>query len=151
MFLCLLFSRTKEFDIDQIPTRYFFNEYRLAISHTGYKSKTKGHAEVIPEMWGSVEEWREKCSTKWGCIAELAVALLHNDTGPFPFAKQLFGEDGSPLDDYELVIPDADVDMDARGKLVIYVEFTKLLELLVEVRLAFSCLFGWSFSCTPRA
>ena len=94
---------------------------------------------MIPELWGSVEEWREKRSTKWGCIAKLAVALLRNDEGPFPFAKQLYGEDGAPLDDYELVIPDADVDMAARGKLVIYVEFTKLLDLLVEVCSAFTC------------
>ena len=138
MLRSLVFS-TKEFDIDQIPTRYFFNEYRLAISHTGYKSKTKDRAEVIPEMWGSVEEWQEKRSTKWGCIARLAVALLRNDEGPFPFAKQLYSDSGEPLDDYELVIPDADVDMDACGKLVIYVEFTKLLELLVEVCVVHLC------------
>ena len=124
---------TKEFDIDQIPTRYFFNEYRLAISHTGYKSKSKGHAEVIPEMWKSVEDWRQKRSTKWACIAQLAIALLCNDNGPFPFAMQKTGPDGELVDDYELIIPDAEVNLHARGKLVIYVEFTKLLDLLVTV------------------
>ena len=113
---------TKEFDIDQIPPRYFFNEYRLCISHTGYKSRSHGSPEVIPEMWTSLADWRENRSTKWANISDLSLALLRNDNGPFPINVKRMSDDGVIADNFELDIPqNVTVDPNAkvaRGKKV---------------------------------
>ena len=77
MFSFLTAFSTKEYDIDQVPTRYFFNEYRLAISHTGYKSKTRTEPEVMPEMWTTKEEWRARME-----------ALKQNARDPYPDTQE---------------------------------------------------------------
>lgn len=94
----------------------FFNEYRIAISHLGFAFKQEA------PMWKDAEDWRQNRSTKWKIITELIQALLRNDKGPFPEMK-----------DGELFIPDVELDLNARGKVVVYVEFTKTLDHLIQV------------------
>lgn len=94
-------------------------------------------------MWTSLADWRENRSTKWANISDLSLALLRNDDGPFPINVKRMSDDGVIADNFELDIPqNVTVDPNAKGKLIIYVEFTKLIDLLVEV----SALLSWEVS-----
>ena len=75
-----------------------------------------------PPMWSSKEDWIKNGSTKWKEICKLTHALLATDEGPYP-----------EMVDDELVYPEVPPDPNARGKVVIYVEFTKPLGHFLKV------------------
>lgn len=125
--LLISFFSTKEFAMDETPTKSFFNEYRLAVSHVGYKAKTNVTAEVIPPMWKDKEDWEKNRSTKWKAITDIARSLLFSDEEPFPYVDE--------NNEFQLLWNEreAKADPNATAKVVIYCEFTRLLPLLIEV------------------
>ncbi|KAH8114058.1 P-loop containing nucleoside triphosphate hydrolase protein [Phellopilus nigrolimitatus] len=103
-------------DPSSLPTKTFFNEYRLAIGHLGFAGG------ATPAPFTSKEDWIARRSTKWKLIVDLICALLRNDDGPFP----------EKIENNELVIPDVRTDENAKGKVVVYVEFTRTLDHLIS-------------------
>lgn len=66
--------------------------------------------------------------------------LLSTDDGPFPEPVPIMDSDGNPTEETTIELPDEDNiprNPDTKSKLVIYIEFTKLLDLFVQVRSLF--------------
>lgn len=78
------------------------------------------NGSTVPE-YKDIQDFEERCSTKWQIIIKLLKAIMRNDAGPFPYAD----------DNNNLVIPDVEEeDPEARCKVVIFVQFVKTLPVL---------------------
>lgn len=102
-----------------LPTRVFFNEYRLCIGHIGFAFQNQ------PPNWKDKYDWINNRSTKWDCIVKLIHCCLRIDS--------------DDVNDYPINMDDVDrlwkerPDRNAKGKVVLYAEFVRPLQHLINV------------------
>ncbi|KLO04191.1 hypothetical protein SCHPADRAFT_989961 [Schizopora paradoxa] len=66
----------KEPDLNSLPTKQFFNEYRTGLGHPGFRKGQK------PPMWASPEDWRNSRSSKWKMVSILCRMILLDVDSP---------------------------------------------------------------------
>lgn len=96
----------------------------------------KGNDEVPP--YETLEGFEEHTTSKFKCLVTLADHLLADDTDNKPFTFPTVEENGTVS--HDLVYPlwsqgvgDIVRDPNAKGKLVVYVEFVQLVDRFIEV------------------
>lgn len=117
-----------------LPTKMFFTEYRRGIANVRFAERG------APSPWKDIEHYRSDNSTKWTLVFKLINHLLKSDEGPFPHL------DKSSKELPELVFPEKSPQAGAKGKIVLYLEFTSLLEVLEQAlmyeKLSYVCATG---------
>lgn len=101
----------------------FFSEYRKAISNCRFYDSGKSISKE-PEPWKNKAEYLADVSSKWRVIFDLLKNILRSDDPPFPQLKE-----GSR----EIVLTDRPIQADAKSKVVLYLEFTSLEQVLLQV------------------
>ena len=95
----------------------FFTEYRRAIANVKFAD------QAHPKLWKDKEEYELTNSSKWRCIFKLVHYLLKSDAEPFPKFNAFTGE---------LEFPEKEEQAFAKSKIVLYFEFTSLLDVLKQ-------------------
>lgn len=110
-------SRSSQTNFVSLPTKLFFTEYRRCIANIRFAGQKH------PTLWKDEAEYLATNSSKWRTIFQLIHYLLKSDEEPFPFFDK---------DRKELVFPEKAPQEGAKCKIVLYLEFTSLLEVLLQ-------------------